>query len=286
MVNKRIIVLPCNTELFNLLKENDELILDGTRWKDFKKGIPILKRKGIFINTIIFECETFKEVLDHETKNLECKKDIYIRKIPSKSEYFSYIETLSKNHLRYVLPLHNEYDILNIKLLNSLKVRILIDLRDSSLNWELLEELIIDNLLSIGPRAPLDPFTMLVNSYKTKKYDLSSIYYENISDYIWIDNNGKVAFTKKDLENKKYIDTNSLNNIDYSIEYKKRLDKKYQIMLKQSICAFCEGFCLCNGYLLEEGKKLKCRQFFKNFFDILELKIIKQEKSPNVNPDS
>jgi hypothetical protein len=262
--NEKMLVLPWDFKVFEKVPAKSDVIIHVLDNKltagEFSKAVELFKNMEITMISLIAKFETFAEFLTSDIYKIEQNFDIIITKPGAKRDFVGSIDSLKLKNFRFVMPLHNDSDRINIKILSSALVQVLIDLRDPKLDWTLLDDLITDQFLSTAPRAVLEPFSMLSKVYKTKEFDLSTIYYMSPVDFMQYD-----------------IKTGQFMNMSKE-SFEKNINEK---IVKNEKCAFCEGFMLCKSFLEPyiDGNYEKCSGFFKNLYDSIEIKAVKEAKA-------
>ena len=83
--------------------------------------------------------------------------------------------------------------------LTSLLVRVVVDLTDPDLDWNLAEEALVEAVLSPVPRGTLDPFSMIASviGNKDDRFTLGSVYFDDGHDYVQVDTDGRAYASRR-----------------------------------------------------------------------------------------
>ena len=260
----KVLVMPWDFSVFEKVPPGNTVVIEalntGISEEDAVKASVFFKDREINVMSLVLKFADFKSFLASHLSNLTQDCDVVVTNPGTKREFMPLLPKLAGENFRFVLPLHSDSDRLTIKILSSSGVRLMIDMRDPLLDWAMLDDLVTDQLLSTAPRAPLEPIAMLAKVYKTKEFDISTLYHAGPADFMYYD-------PQRGL----------FNNIPRET-FEAGINEK---LIKAEKCAFCEGFVLCGAFLekYNKGNYDNCSGFFGSLYDSIEINAAKEEKA-------
>jgi hypothetical protein len=277
--DERTVIVPLDPVLAERLPKGERVILEIREEEETvrKPLVHLLRRKNVDIRKIIIHCRDVESFLHMEIRSFSNDFDISMKVNPEIGEIMETARYLQDDRYRFVLPLLGPRDALVIKLLSSLGVRILLDLRDPRFAWGETGELIADSLLNSAPRGPLVPLTTMLRSLREKDFFLGVVYYEDPRFYAWMDEKGNIALSDKDRREGRWVSAPLVGGPSEAELAHQTVFHPYDHLRSRSSCAFCEGFFLCRGYLAAYGQEPSCRAFFRAFFDAAQVRCEKEE---------
>lgn len=292
MSPKALFHIPDCDAVWNELNAFDEVIVRTQGLDAVPRILDKAQPRNIVVNTVIAEIDSLagfirgldvRLFMDQYTSQYQFALILEADRIGTTAELIHFSERLAHASVRAKLPLRNAADGESIKILSSLDIQILIDLRQADLDWAQLEDLLTDHLLALVDRPSLDPFRMLATICEKKDFgfSLASIHLDDFRQYLHIDEHKRLYLCRADVVSGRAVDLplRDKARIAKTDLYKKRLQTRLTHLREKTFCAFCEGFNLCQGYLWKDGQTPLCRAFFKSFFETFDFYIKKSEKA-------
>jgi hypothetical protein len=222
----------------------------------------IAGRGGYSINTIVLQTEclsdyirlqALSEMIENSLAGRSCGFILKASRVGTLSDLIHGSERLAHPNLRTVIPLRSAEDALSAQVLSSLGVRLIVDLKQEDLNWELLNDLLFQHLLAFSPRAAMDPFTMLSKICLTPNatFSLASIYFDDFREYLQVDGAGRAYLSRDEMRRGRFVASSAseLKDIERTAAFQTTQAFPDRLVSGKTPCAFCEGFALCRGYL-------------------------------------
>jgi hypothetical protein len=279
MISSMTTVTPFTDEAYGLLEYGSKVILlfNGDNETIIVNAVAALRKKGVSVTKIILTCKTLGDFIANGIAHSGHSLDVRLEENPKIEDIIRYADTLAKSIRRFVLRLHTASDATIIRIFCSLHIPVLVDVRDESINRELLKDLTIEALLGPAPRASLDPVTALATSFKEPAVCLAAIYYEDPEHHLWSDGTSRLFLTESDMRRERPLAIRDREHWYQSEEYIRATNREYDLLERKTPCAFCDGFFLCKGYLSQFDTELYCKTFMNDFLDTLELKLCRQD---------
>ena len=279
--NERTYILPPEPALVERVPQGDGVILEVQIEKASlrKQFMRLLPRRSIGVQGIRIHCKDLEDFLAAEERSFGHEMDVSFNTCLDIAEILAHSAELENDMYRFVLPLQDAHDSLVIKLLGSLGIGILLDLRDPLFNWREAGELIADNILNLAPRGLLEPIASLLHGLEKKDYFLGEIYHEDPRRYAWVDEQGRMALGEKDRGAGNWISARLGDGIREEDLGDQTIFHPHDLLRRRHRCAFCEGFFLCRGYLDAYGQEPFCQGFFNALFDAVCIRGTKNGKT-------
>ncbi|MBN1597077.1 MAG: hypothetical protein JW894_02185 [Bacteroidales bacterium] len=193
------------------------------------------------------------------------------------NEFGSYKNIQQQLHIlrnlnsRIFLSDQSEFNFIALRILSSLRLSCGLHLTGKDCNWEMVNDLMHFTMYGRIRHAPIEPFDWIVSHYEPTGYtDFSFVYFNNPVKYLHINEKEQIALTEDDMRNNHFIaeDARSVDTIKENEEYQDFLNKRYEIMMQMTDCAFCPAFRVCLGkYKDLHDKNNKCKSFFSDLME-------------------
>jgi hypothetical protein len=181
------------------------------------------------------------------------------------------LNTLRKLNIRIFLSSDNDFNFTALKMLSSLNINCGLYFDNEPFNWELINDLMHYSVYSNTRHAPVEPFAWLTTNYEPAEYnDFSSVYFNDPSRFLYLNEKEQIALTEKDFLNNNFIGEglNALENITGNKNYIDSQNTRYEIMLRMDECAFCQAFRICQGKFSDLANKNEtCKPFLSDLLD-------------------
>ena len=142
------------------------------------------------------------------------------------------------------------------------------------------------SLLGLVSHGTVEPFSYLTSIYEDCKYiDFSPVYFNDPTQYVHINIDGRVALTREDFTEGNFISLNidNIENLLQNEDYLKRLDNPRDYFLENDGCAYCPGWRVCLGKFSDNGNdKNGCKTFFTELMNVVENHRNLKSKNANV----
>jgi hypothetical protein len=199
---------------------------------------------------------------------------IYVPRLGVFKEFITKIDLLRKLNLRTFFSSDNPNVTTESSILSSLGIACGIYFSDMPIHWERMIDLLHYAVYSQGNHAPIEPFQYLVSHYKPlSNTDFSSVYFNDPSRFLHINEKGQIAFTAEELRHGQYFceGVSSIANIASMQAYQERLNKWQEHFLEFSHCSSCPSWRVCQGKFSDtRNKDSGCRIFFENMLEAAE----------------
>lgn len=209
---------------------------------------------------------------DNQMDNLPCYLEV-----PDFGPFRKWIfqvPQLRKLQVVVILPESAPESYRNLRILSSLGVPCGILFGESCPDWESLADLMCYYVYGKIPHAPIQPFHKIVSSYDPQKMiDFNDFYFNDPSLFLHIDTSGRVALSRKELENGDFIldDPQHIDEIETLPAYMQRVEAWRNFFLEPNRCALCTAWLICQGKFqaFTNGDK-GCREFFTELLEAAE----------------
>ena len=181
------------------------------------------------------------------------------------------IERLRRLNIRIFLSSTCQENFHAIKVLSSLGVDagILMDARH--INDDFFLDLASYALLSNAPHASIEPFDYIGrNVTQSENLDIRTIYFDNPSKYIYVNENLDFAFSEEALMNKDYVgNLSDMTEIDFNTETSVKLDRYYSHFISLDDCCKCPSFKVCDRK--SQTVFTDCKDVYSTIFEYAEI---------------
>ena len=125
--------------------------------------------------------------------------------------------------------------------------------------------------LSQIPHASIEPFDFIWRNLQNEKnLDFSTVFFYNPEKYVYVNAEGNMAFSSRDLFNNSYIGKyDPRKDIDFETGYKEKAARYYEHFMTLDSCSKCPSFHICNRELSKRFKN--CTETFNSIFEYAEI---------------
>lgn len=266
---QQILVMPDAPALLPHLRPKDELVVRVESIDRVPSLAEELKHRSVKINSIVVPIGPLAAFLRTRANQVSGATDYALVLEASEAGEFAplmrWAHVLASDNIRVKLPLRNARDLQAIKILTSLQVRVVVDVTDDDLDWDLAEEAVVEAILSPVTRGSLDPFTMLAAMIANldERFSLGSVYFDDGKDYVQVDGEGKAYASRRAMRAGTPLDVelSERDDVEDCLGCPKKSRSRDELR-ELSGCAFCEGYRYCKGYLKGLGPDERCRRLF------------------------
>ena len=146
-------------------------------------------------------------------------------------------------------------------------------------NWERLTDLMYYALCGKSTHAPIEPFQYAYDMYERNTLvDYNTVYFNNPTKFLYVSDDGQVAFSKQHLEEKKFFLDNieKINELDENIEYQKYIKSWQKFFYEPTQCAACTAWRICMGKYAGLENINVCQDFSTDLLNVIESKKFKK----------
>jgi hypothetical protein len=266
---KHILVCPFNEKLITRLKQKALVVMTD----DFNILNYIQSRVNNFSKLHAIKIRTDKALSDIDFRE-EWEKiplAIYTSDFGTYKDFLHKLNILRKLNTRIFLSSDHDFNYTALRILSSLNINCGLYFDNEPYNWELINDLMHYAIYSNTRHAPIEPFAWLATKYEPVEYtDYSTVYFNDPSRYLYINEKEQIALTEKDYLNNNFIaeGISALDNITRNKKYIDSRNIRYEIMLRMDECAFCQAFRICLGKFPDLANKNEtCKPFFTDLLD-------------------
>jgi radical SAM protein with 4Fe4S-binding SPASM domain len=193
---------------------------------------------------------------------------------------------LRKLNIRIYFPADKTENYSSIRILSSLGISTGIVLQTQPIQWENLLDLATYALLGFALHAPIEPFHYMAKNHSpNQRTDYNQVYFENPSEYLYLNNEGWVALTCRDLLNENYILKNiaGIDKIKTMKKYIRYMESWKKFFLFNEKCSYCPAWRICLGKFFEIAEETQdCQNFFVELLEMVESCKSNEKKSPEI----
>ncbi len=177
--------------------------------------------------------------------------------------------------LRILLPTDRDENYSGLRILASLGIHCGVIFDPVMADWESLLDLATYQYFALAAHGSVAPFDLIGDRYVPGEgAHYGDLYFEDPSEYLHLDPQGRVAASNRDLENGSFIaDSISALEDDASREkWEERIQAWRQFFMSPNRCSCCPGWRLCRGSFEAdlEVSYPGCREFFTELMDLVE----------------
>lgn len=269
----RMLVIPFNLDLLSIFAgRNTEAVIKINHFNEILPAARHSADSGIKIHALVLKSHLALSAIpfSEEWKNIPLA--IFIDSIGKFSEFINKRRFLLNFNMRIYLPAGSDKKHSAIQVLSSLGIQTCITFGPAKPDWDNLNDLMTYALLGRISHAPVEPFNYMASNYENfRTADFNAVYFNDPERFIHINEQGRVALTNEDLIKNKFLnlgisEINGLENTDEFIEYK---NKNKKFFLEKDGCAYCPGWRLCAGRLINICDD-NCVVFFDDMIDVIE----------------
>jgi hypothetical protein len=200
--------------------------------------------------------------------------------------FMDLLPTLRKFNIRVLFPVGPKENYTSIRILSSLGIHTAVLIPQDTVDWELLSDLMTYAYFGIMPHAPIEPFDSLASHFDIQKQTAyKTMYFDDPSRYLHVDEHGRVALTSKDIAAGAFI-AQKIEELDgclQSSESRKSRERWRNHFLQSTGCSYCEGWRLCMGVFSDSVPHGHgCKHFVSELFDSLERYQSQQKRKKTV----
>lgn len=189
---------------------------------------------------------------------------------------------LKKLSVRVFLSSGKAENLLNLRILASLGIDCGIFWEDKSLDWDIVSDLMHYAVYSRAEHATIEPFYYTVSSYYPEQpTDFGTVYFDNPSRYLHIDEQENIALSNDDLLRGNFISKgiHTIDSIEENQNYVDYQNRWQKFFLQTEGCAYCPAWRVCLGKFDSTCKENPgCKQFFSDLLDAADFYKAKIQK--------
>jgi hypothetical protein len=177
--------------------------------------------------------------------------------------------------LRIMLPTDRDENYSGLRILASLGIHCGVVFNPAMAEWESLLDLATYQYFALNAHGSVAPFDLIADRYVPGEgAHYGDLYFEDPSEYLHLDPEGKVAASTRDLEKGTFI-ADSVTALEDSASREKWEERKQdwrQFFMTPNRCSCCPGWRLCRGAFEADldASYPGCREFFTELMDLVE----------------
>jgi hypothetical protein len=209
---------------------------------------------------------------------------LWVPEIGSFKKVLGKLSVLRECNLRIFLPVHNQKNLTDVRILSSLGIMCGIYFEDTvkPVNWYLIDDLLCYDVYGRAEHAPIEPFFYAVSHYDPREpLFFTTPYFDNPTQFLHIDEDFHIALSRGLLENGDYFASGAeaLDHIEEDEHYREALRRDENYFIENRRCAYCPAWRMCRGYFESYCKKDEnCLQFFNDVLEAVEYKRNKNKR--------
>lgn len=258
-VSDRVIVAPFREALLVALKRAP-LVVRLRHQREVATALDYARRHHLNVRSLLVETTTPLCAIDVQDRWADTAIALFVPAAGRYREFQSLLPLLRQLRTRVYLPPTSFENVLAVRILASNGVRAAVVLRPPIASWDALSDLMI-YALAAAPHAPIEPFEYLATHYRPgTRVDYANVYFDDPTDYLHVDDAGRVALTGDDLRSGRFI-ADDVEDVD---------DVVVPVRMASGACARCPGWSVCTGRFADEAAKTDhCRGFFTELLDTI-----------------
>ncbi len=183
------------------------------------------------------------------------------------------LPVLRAMNVRIYMPADLEESLTGVRILASLGIDCAITFDGSSVQWDMLTDLMTYALIGMTQHADIEPFSFIAGQYNPQsRGGFGAVYFDDPTTYLHVSADGRVALTRSEMREGRFFassveevtDENRLAAWDAQRESWRRF------FLERSPCAQCPGWRICGGALASSAHTAGCAQFFAELMDVID----------------
>lgn len=190
------------------------------------------------------------------------------------------IERLRRLNIRVFLSSTCQENFHGLKVLSSLGIDCGLLLDSRHINDECFLDLASYALLTNAPHASMEPFDYICRHVmQSENLDIRTIYFDNPSKYIYVNDNLDFAFNEESLKNNEFVgNLANVSEIDFDTETSAKLERYYSHFIALDDCCKCPSFKICD----RKSQTLfdDCKEVYSTIFEFAEIRNTQRQQQP------
>ena len=199
---------------------------------------------------------------------------LYTSDIGCFSKLANSLSLIRQLNIRVYLPIDRKESYTSLRILSSLGIASTVVFGEKNIDWEAMSDLMTYSILGRAPHAPIEPFYYISSHYNpTQQTGFGSVYFDDPSKYLHLNEEGFVSLSHKDLMEGRFIadDINQIGDLSQYPTYIEYREAWKQFFLKPDGCAYCQGWRVCLGkFSTMTNNYPGCKQFFIELMGVVE----------------
>jgi hypothetical protein len=273
-VSDHIIVSPPDGRLLSALRRR-KVVIDTSDIADIPRIREMVREHDVQLHAVRLWVDGPLTSVPLDGEDLaDAPLAIYVQRLGPRARAMDIVPILRRMNTRIFLSSSHMDCFTDLHLLSSLGVACGLSLGERPIPWEKVDDLMHYATYSQASHAPIEPFDYIASQYDPKEFaDIDSVYFNSPSRFVHIDSNWGVALTREDLEAGVLVGegVEALDGVTESEPYKKWHNRWMDLMLEDTVCAYCPAFRVCTGrFIPDDHQELGCRAFFSAMMDAAE----------------
>jgi radical SAM protein with 4Fe4S-binding SPASM domain len=261
----------------------EEIIITTDSFNLLNRTYDVVNQQNKLLNVTVFFQGAFTSIkfLENWAK---IPLAIYVSSLGSYRMFFHMLPLLRKMNLRIFLPASNNQNLIDVQMIASLGMFSGIYFDKKAVDWDKMKELGLYAQFSKSQHAPIEPFHHISTKYNSEeKLDFNTVYYNDPTQFLHINSEGKVALTNPLLKEEKYVldSFQKINTLKDTEEYNNYTTAWQRHFLEKTTCSYCPAWKICLGKFedtIDEQKS--CQQFFIEIMDGAEIHKEQHKRKP------
>jgi len=272
-VNDPIFVVPWRRDLLNQLS-GKAVVVVANGLDEMQTAIQVLDGMNVVLRCLVVRSKASLASISLKPEFANYPLAIYPSRLGRFQDLIRVLPILRKMNVRVYFCAEDKKNCEAIRILASLGIETVTTFESATVQWDLLKDLATYALLGIVPHAAIEPFHYIASRFNPKEpLEWDSVYFDDPSTYLNVDEQGRVALTRTDLIEGRFL---ALSPAEVTIEsrsqaLKEHYDSRSKFFLDRSPCAYCQGWRVCLGrFHAHKKKEQSCSEFFVELMDVID----------------
>lgn len=245
-----------------------------------------VRSRAVRLRCVVVETDLSLEEIPFDESWKGCPIALHIKRIGRYRTYSPDMPLLRELDIRIYVPADREENLTGLRILASLGVETAVEFTDTPPDWERVSDLMTYALLGLSPHAGIEPFSFIGEHYDPNKLtDFGTVYFDDPTQYLHLDEDGKVYVSPHDLRLKHVAldDAKDMDRVEETEAYRGRMEGWRQHFVHMDTCSTCPGWRLCGGAFSQFSKASDCSTLFGEMLDVVEqYQAITEERTRSV----
>lgn len=261
----------------------ENIIITTDTFNLLNRTYDVVNQNNKLVNvTVYFQgALTSIKILENWTKIPMC---LYVSSLGSYRMFFHMLPILRQMNIKVFLSAQSNQNLIDIQMMSSLGIFTGVYFSEKGVAWDKMKELALYAQHSKSQHAPIEPFQYISTKYKAEEtLDFNAIYYNDPTQFLHIDSEGKVALTYHLLKEGKFALDNfqQINTLKDNEEYAAFTTAWQRHFLEKTTCSYCPAWRICMGKFENQiDEEKSCQQVFADLMDGAEIHQEQHKRKP------
>lgn len=279
--NTHILVTQYNWPIEEYLKGN-ALIVYINHFDDIKNVRKHIDDTTIINGYVYIDRYASLETIDIKPELCDAPLFLYINRLGQFREVYHKLEMMKRMKVVIIFTGSENTACTDAQIVSSLGIHTGIALSSDSQLGNNVLDLITYTFYGTTPHAEIEPFSTIERYYDGESYVSPNLAnFINPNRYIHVDKDQHIAFSRADLEQKKFIGDNL--SVIRDAKLQDAIDEKerewQKLFIDNHPCTFCPAFRVCSGYFASHQKEGRCREVMTELLDAIEFQKTKKNNN-------